>query len=165
MRFVVEDGTGLSDATSYASIEYANEYADTFFSEAEHIIWDSLTENQKKRFLNRSTAYIDRSFVFPYTKLDDDQALMFPRQTLEVPNALLQAVCLVSIREAQGVDLEPDLARGGKVIRERVDVLETVYSEGASPYTVFTQIENLLYSHGLITSKMGRGNNITLRQA
>ena len=36
MAFVVEDGTGLSTSTSYVDLDYAEAFADSFFSDTDY---------------------------------------------------------------------------------------------------------------------------------
>lgn len=71
MAFIVEDGTGLSDATSYVSLVDAQNYVDTY------IIGVTLTEQS----LNIATQDTDLQFRSQYrgSILTDTQALYFPR--------------------------------------------------------------------------------------
>ena len=43
MALVVEDGTGLATANSYASVATADAYIDQYHSTADNVTWDALT--------------------------------------------------------------------------------------------------------------------------
>lgn len=173
MAFVVEDGTGLEDATSYVDLDYGTTYAESFFSEDDYDTWSNASDSELERTLNRATQYIDRTYVFLGEKKTYAQSLQFPRDYLydfkgdaitDIPNALKQAVCLVAIRLLNGVELDPDLARGGRIVREKIDVIDITYSENAPSSTKFVEINNLLSTSGLIDGSLGAKVNIKLVQ-
>ena len=169
--FIVEDGTGLENSTSYVALDYASTYAESFFSEADYITWSEASDASLERVLNRATMYLDSTYQFLGEKSTATQALQFPRAYLYdfkgdlisgVPNDIKKAVCLVAIRLLNGVNMSPDLERGGKVIREKIDVIDISYSEGASATTRFVEIDNLLKASGLISSNRNNTVNIPL---
>lgn len=169
--FVVEDGTTKTDATSYVDLDYASTYAESFFSEADYDTWTESADSVLERALNRATMYLDRTYEFLGEKSTVAQALQFPRAYLYdfkgdlisgIPNGIKQAVCLVAIRMLNGINMSPDLERGGKVIREKIDVIDISYSEGASATTRFMEIDNLLKSSGLISANRNTTVNIPL---
>ena len=71
-------------------------------------------------------------------------------------------MCLVAIRLLNGINMSPDLERGGKVIREKIDVIDISYSEGAPATTRFLEIDNLLKASGLISNNRNNIVNIPL---
>lgn len=172
--FLVEDGTGLENSTSYVSVSFADTYSDTYFSAADFATWDALTDAVKERFLNQSTLYIDITYIFNGTRATAAQALEFPRDNLynveevaveDIPIALKQAVCLIVKRYMNSVDMNPDLERGGAISRERVDVIDISYMDSASGHTKYVEIDNLLRMSGLITANRNSIINVRLIQS
>ena len=108
MAFVVEDGTGKSDANSYASVAYA----DAYFADRGIALWVG-TPQEKETYLIRATDYIDGRFAsyFKGQQLytsDPIQALQFPRDMfVGMPATLLKATCEYALR-AIGSTLAPD---------------------------------------------------------
>jgi hypothetical protein len=171
MAFVVEDGTGLSTATSYVSVAFADTFADSFYSESDYLTWSALADSAKERYLNRSAAYLDRTYIFTGQLYSSSQALKFPREEVYneleeevsgVPDDIKKAVCLVAKRLMNGTELDPDLERGGAVKREKIDTIDITYSDSASSATKFYEIENLLKSGGLILSNRNSRVNVRL---
>jgi len=159
MSFLPDDGTGKVDSTSYVSLAYANTYADSFFDETSWLLWDALADSSKERYLNRATLYINTTYTFVGDRSSSTQSLEWPRDdafdsegdaVTGTPSAIKQATVLASKRLLNSTELSPDLERGGNIISEKVDVITIVYSQGASSYTKFTEIENLLRTSGLI---------------
>lgn len=104
MTFTVEDGTGLPDANSYASVATA----DGYFSDRGVSSWTGSDAN-KAEALVRATDYIDKMFGkrFLDVPLTDTQALAFPRYTLGLPVCVVRACCEYALR-ALKVTLDPD---------------------------------------------------------
>ena len=74
--FTVEDGTGLENSNSYATIEEATNYhALNAYGGA----WAGYEDVQKQQALATATRYIDVTFDFRGYKLKLTQALKFPR--------------------------------------------------------------------------------------
>lgn len=76
MQFIVEDGTGLSNSSSYSSVEAADDYA-TFW---DNQFWLNLTENEKQINLIKATQYLDINLDYPSSILKQTQALEYPRK-------------------------------------------------------------------------------------
>lgn len=100
MKFVVEDGTGKSDATSYVDLEYAKEY----FTRKGYTAWNDLTTETQQNELINGTEYADKKFgpKLDGRPLNDKQSLEFPRSGLKdrygrpilgVPDNVKQATC------------------------------------------------------------------------
>lgn len=109
MDFVVEDGTGLPNATSYVSLEYAKQY----FARKGYTAWDSLTPEVQQNELMNGTEYADKKFgpKLDGRPLKDTQALEFPRTGLKdrygrpitgVPDNIKQATCEYAILSQTG---------------------------------------------------------------
>jgi hypothetical protein len=74
MAFIVEDGTGLSNANSYVAVqEYRDYYTDRGIDKA------SETDDQIQGYLVQGTEFIDLTYCFCGEKLVGTQALQFPR--------------------------------------------------------------------------------------
>lgn len=114
MAFVVENGTGLANANSYATVEEADAYfADRGITAW---TWESGTPTAKQECLIRATDYIELRFAsrfkgnpeFP----DTPQALSFPRLDIAgyegVPECLKRATYEYALRAVSG-SLLPDV--------------------------------------------------------
>ncbi|QMV29693.1 hypothetical protein [Vibrio phage vB_VnaS-AQKL99] len=109
MNFVVEDGTGKSDATSYVDVAYADEY----FKRKGYTAWANLSNEAKEAELINGTEYADKKFGFKLDgrPLKDTQSLEFPRSGLKdrygrpilgVPDNIKQATCEYAILSSAG---------------------------------------------------------------
>ena len=76
MQFIVEDGTGIVGATSYSSVEVADDYA-TFWDYTE---WLSLDDAEKEKFLILASSYMDTYLDYPSRILTNTQGLLYPRE-------------------------------------------------------------------------------------
>lgn len=163
MAFIVEDGTGKIDATSYCTVEFA----DAYFEDRGNAVWAAIVADTTKEVaLIKATDYIDSRFGAsfkgtPYYP-DTPQALAFPRTApciTGIPTVLKRACCEYALR-ALSAKLAPDptvAANGGKVISER-KVLgplekEIRYSEAVSiqllkPYPAADMLLRALFNSG-----------------
>lgn len=144
--FKVEDGTGLSDATSYTSVA---EF-DAYFADR-GIDVSALNTPQKQYLLIKATDYVEQRWgmLFKGLREFDCQALSFPRLALTnrdgrdvegVPGKLKYAVCEYAWK-LNTAPLFPDLGdRSSQVtrLRQRVGPLEeeTQYSSVAGSSTL-----------------------------
>ena len=161
MALVVEDGTGLPNAESYASLAFANEYHTNMGN-----TWDG-TDASKEAWLRQGTRYIEGKYRdrFPGTKGSKEQALYFPVvngvdadgfeiEEDEIPLSLQIAVSEAALAASQGSLFTP-LERGGMVKRERVEgAVEVEYMDGALSETQYPAIEHAI--RGLVGVNGGR---------
>jgi hypothetical protein len=101
VEFVVEDGTGLSTATSYVSVDDFKQYW-----ENRGVDYSGYDEDAIKGKLNLATQYIDGLYNYQGYKWTDEQALEFPRDYIvdrnniewsgEIPVNLVKATCEAS---------------------------------------------------------------------
>ncbi|MFX0132497.1 MAG: DnaT-like ssDNA-binding protein, partial [Candidatus Hodarchaeota archaeon] len=78
MNFVVEDGTGKSDATSYASVAQFESYWTDRGTD-----YTGTATDTKQAWLNLATEFIDFNYKFlGYATEYDTQALQWPRTGL-----------------------------------------------------------------------------------
>lgn len=170
---VVEDGTGLAAANTYAV--FAD--MDAYHSIRGNTDWADATESDKVVALVRATDYIDRRFDFKgYLANPDDQALSFPRITIYdsegrdqsdvVPPQIVDAVAeyvLQVLQDPNNADLMPDLEdQSGKFItmeREKIGPIEeeTRYSEdkGTSTVKSYPYADRIIWDSGLVSSQGG----------
>lgn len=131
MAFIPEDGTGLANANSFATVDEA----DTYFADRGNLTWESLDLEPKQQALVKATDHIEMKFG---NRLKGNieftiQALSFPRiklvdregnLVLGVPVVVKQATFEYAVRAALG-PLAPDPtvdASGLKLRRKRFRV-------------------------------------------
>ncbi len=83
VTIVVEDGTSKTDANSYASLAAA----DTYHEERLHVSdWTGATDDDKNRGLVQATRMLDELVDWNGTRVDEDQALRWPREGVYTPD-------------------------------------------------------------------------------
>jgi hypothetical protein len=152
MALTVEDGTGLAGADSYVTVAEADEYA------LEHYLddWFQLTDDtQKEAALRKAALYLDSHYraSFLGRRYSETQSLEWPRYDatdrngwvldLTIPEDLKRAQIELAVRSLAG-DLQADRSRGGAVKREKVDVIEVEYFDGAPGGTRYVQVDEYL---------------------
>lgn len=152
MAFVVEDGTGMPDANSYASVAEA----DAHHADRGNAGWAG-ADGVKQAALVKATDYIEQVYGGRWygQRLNGEQALEWPRTSpynvpLGVPRAVKQAAYALALEAIAGADLNP--TQGRAVKREKVDVLETEYMDNAAPGSIRPAIDGLLLATGLLNS-------------
>lgn len=110
MDFIVEDGTGVPSAASYASVEEADEY----FKLVMESKWTSAVSLEKKSALIKASRYVDIRFGSRIggIQLNPSQGLLFPRvgsngYDRTIPQLLKRAVYEYGVRALQN-PLVPD---------------------------------------------------------
>lgn len=162
MNFVVEDGTGLANSNSYASVAEA----DNYFDDRGVVAWTG-DPTVKQGALVRATSFIDVTFRLRFTGYRTKrhlQALEWPRtgayydnvmpqtppdnypfgvgfglyeyepiEPTTIPKELKAATCEAALRELSGAgSLTPDLDPSGSVKRERAGDTEREYFGASS---------------------------------
>ena len=144
MNFIVEDNTGLIDANSFVSIEYA----DSYFGDRANVDWGGVsTFDAKRSLIIIATDYIETVYAnsFIGEKYSEGQALSFPRyidgSKCDVPDRLKKAVCELAVK---AID-EPLFADTGKnTIEETVGSITVKYSEYGAQITQYNAVSKLL---------------------
>lgn len=169
MALVVEDGTGKSNANSYASIAEADSYQ----ADRGGAAWAAATDPAKTAALIKATSFIDgRCFgrflgTFP---VQSTQALQWPRtdavdsrgyRITGIVQALKEAV-LEGAALFLSEDLNAAQERGGMVESVKVGPVEQKFSVNAPAETIYPAIEQkirplLRESGGAGAVKLGRG--------
>lgn len=156
MALVIEDGTGVTGADSYATVEQLQEYADnrgiTVTGNPEHL-------------LRRAMDYVE-TLSFIGTPTSRDQLLQWPRSWVslggwgymgadEIPAQLIKGQIVTALAIDDGRD--PLSSVGAAVKSEKVDVLEVVYQDGAPANPINVDINRAFA--GLVRGGVG-GNQI-----
>jgi hypothetical protein len=133
MAFTPEDGTGVTGANSYASLEAA----DTYLRDRNNVAWDAKPIAAKQAALLEATAYIDGTYSgrWPGTILKQTQGLSWPRadaldrdgRALEgVPACVMAATCELAAQAITGA-LAPAVDPAQVVKRQKAGSLELEY--------------------------------------
>ena len=135
MPFVVEDGTGLPNSNSYASVAFA----DAYFAERGNHKWCNIDIDKKQTLLIQGTDYIELRWAsqFRGCKAVEDQALAFPRSYTrfayepdDLPLAIQKATAEYALRANDG-PLAPDLLtdESGFAIQRRKEKVGPIEEE------------------------------------
>lgn len=138
MPFTVEDGTGIADANSYASVAFA----DAYFADRNNTTWSAASTADKEFALVKATDYIELRFGSRWkgNLAPEATTLSFPRQylydrkgelvDLEVPTDIQKATAEYAVR-ALAADLlpDPDVAASGQAIKRTFDKVGPIETE------------------------------------
>lgn len=150
MAFVVETGAGLANANSFASVAAA----DAYVADRGITGWTALTNQVKEQALIRATDFLEATYRSAWRgfRNTETQALSWPRYDLYVdmflvdsdivPAAVVRATIEMALRASTDATLIED--QGRVITRERVDVLETEYSEFGPRNTSYTAVARML---------------------
>lgn len=105
IQFVIEDGTAKTDATSYATVAQYRQYW-----ENRGVDYSSTPLESIEARLNLATEYIDSTYDFDGTRVDEDQALSWPRYDATdrhgkyidyetIPQRLIDATCYLAAQD------------------------------------------------------------------
>lgn len=162
MSLVIEDGTGLSTATSYVTVTEARDYA--LARGVTLSATDSVVETMLIKAMDYLEAQRDRYQGYKNTEA---QALQWPRygayvdgydvSTNEIPKLLKSAQCQAAIEINNGIDVLPS-GTGNGIKSEKVDVIEVeyaTYSTASAPRMrkVDALLRPLFISGGSITAR------------
>jgi len=155
MALVVEDGSNVAGANSYATAAGFS----TYYSDRGIIISGATTANIEG-WLIRATDFIDQRQGYQGHKTTESQPLQFPRYGLwvddyavdsdEIPQVLIDAQYAVAYRLYSGDDINPSQTPTdkGEVISEKVGSLERKYSSSNGKATMrrpyYPEVESLL---------------------
>lgn len=148
MAFVVEDGSIVEKSNAFVTVAEA----DTYHTDRANSGWTG-TDAVKQAAIIRATDYIEQTYYGRWLgeAVSTTQSLSWPRKCVEgidddvVPDRLKSAICTLALEALSG-DLNPALPRGGGVKREKVDVIEVEYMDGATGKTTRPAIDGMLRS-------------------
>ncbi|MGL5525668.1 MAG: DnaT-like ssDNA-binding protein [Aeromonas veronii] len=170
MNFIVEDGTGLPNATSYVDVAFADSYFENLGGED----WAKLQEEEKQIALNVGSSYIDLRFGsrlqgYP---LKQTQALALPmggisdrygKPVLGIPLAWKRAVCEYALLSRKGPLMDGQQSLQGAMKKKMVKVgpITTDYeysvTQQTSTFKAYPQADALVTAFfGLGTFGAGR---------
>jgi hypothetical protein len=135
MAFVAEDGTGLADANSYATVEYADEY---FFDRGNET-WADSDSGLKESALINATDFINMRWGtdpgFKGMIGTETQALLWPRlyagdSALQMPDTLKRATVEYALR-ALSNPLAPDIPydESGRLVTKKREEVGPIVEE------------------------------------
>lgn len=172
MAIVVEDGTGLTDAETYVSVDDCKAYLDA----RGRVTWGDLTEQQQEASLRQAADYLDAKYGprLQGYRLKTTQALMWPRTDVSwdnvtwdpapLPVPLIRACCEAASIASTGVDLFEPLDRGGQVV-EKLEIVGPITERtkwaGSAPvgttYPAIARYMDILCGSGTLIGTMVRG--------
>ena len=158
MALVIEDGSQVSTAESYASVADADTYVATYLGG--DATWDAASVTAKEVALREATQYIDGKFGprFSGERRGNVQILEWPRSNVwtpdgeyiaidTVPIEVVRATIEAGVRAVAGT-LQPDeTALGVKSERVKVGSIETetVYNGAQSTASFYPKIARLMW--------------------
>lgn len=160
--FVVEDGTGLSDATSYVSVEEADDIITMNIHASE--TWSSLSDEDKEKLLSWASRYLDERTRWFGRKAVESSALRWPRSGITDRDGITLSSTLIprqlKIATAEMarylVDEDRTTERGQDGLsRLRADVIELEFVEGYRLPQVPSHMQYLIKGLGAISSGSG----------
>lgn len=135
VSLIVEDGSGIADAESYASAASA----DSYFSRRGNVAWGGLTTAAKEAALRLATDYMGATYgrLWRSCRRTDEQALDWPRVGWAgVPMPVMRACCELAFRASGGPLI---IDEGPQVASEEVGPIAVAYAEAAR--------QNVRYAH------------------
>jgi len=162
--FIVEDGTGLSNANSYASVADADQYHE---NNGNPTAWSGATAAVKQNALREGTRILDNWYRLRWKgrRLSRDQALLWPRAYVEdedrfavdsdiVPIIVADVTAYMGLQIVNGDDPLAGQDNPGAVKSESVQVgsirKSTVYTGGNPPRKRYPEVTKRLA--GLLTA-------------
>jgi GH43 family beta-xylosidase len=150
MTLIVEDGSIVTGAESYATVAEATAY----HAARNNTAWAALaTDALREAALRKATEYMVSTYRARWqgTRKTEDQALCWPRYDVviegylvddaSVPETIKRACAELALR-ASAADLNPDLTQG--VAREKVGQIEVEYDKASPQFTRYRAIDALL---------------------
>ena len=169
---IIEDGTGVTNANSFATEAQLSAYAANRGTSIP--VGTDLEKDAAAILLIKAMDYI-RTLSFKGTPTEFAQALPFPRDDMfvnpadwceeypddAIPPAVVEAQCAIALQIKLGINVTPTIVGGSFVKREKVGPLETEYSEAVNSFQfpVMPIVNGLLepfirYSFGLRTVRV-----------
>lgn len=150
MAFVVEDGTGKTDATSFVSVADA----DTYFEDRGNTTWAIEPSSKKQQALITATQYVEACYQWAAgVRTSRTQSLSWPRldavdnegyyfESDEIPQRVKDAVCELAVRALSETLLEDTTQ---KVLSEAIAFGVSVTYDPNSPQSKqFALVDRIL---------------------
>lgn len=145
--FVVEDGTGLSNATSYLSDAEADDILS--IHPTMYPTWSGLTQNDKQTWLMWATQFLDLN-ISPYGQpTSETQSLRFPRRNLktcdgiDIPDDAVPTQIKVSTALIAGYYTTNSTTNPYQPLDEQLDIKRVKIAELSVDFTDGTRTTSL----------------------
>lgn len=164
MALITEDGTGRSDAESYASVAEADAYQ----ASRGRTLWSTISEAEKEQALRRATDWMLTEYRSRWQgqRRISTQALDWPRGWVvvdgfsvasdTVPAEVKRACIEMAFRAASG-DLLAD--QGAQVQSKTVGPISVTYAPGARQSTKYALVD------GMVRALLSSGGSLKLVRA
>lgn len=165
--FTVEDGTGLTAATSYVSVAAADDYLSLKSNASE---WIDLSTGDKQKYLMWATRLLDQRAMFRGNKSVPTSGLRWPRIGVcdrdgisieyDVIPTPIKAATIEIAFHLVNTDVDPStpISSSGEIERIKADVIEIEYTKGTQTATVNyfpVGINDILMGLGAISTGYG----------
>ena len=155
--FIVEDGSGVTDASSYASVAYADDYIGL---NPLNTAWISLGNSEKETYLMWATHILDTIVKWEGCKVDSTYPLAFPRVYMidregflidsnVVPVPVKQATSFLANQLLTGPDPTSidDLSH---IKQLQVDVIDITFKDSETAQKISKFLRSLLSGLGIL---------------
>lgn len=154
--FLPEDGTGVVNANSYTSVEFALDYSEIVTTKT--AAWQQLEEDEQQRLLVRASKQLDARIVWNGKRVDPSSGLAWPRSGVVVDGVCIpDDVVPLILQEATVefalylMDTDWTAPRDNDQFKElQVDVIDlkfdTNYRRGYLPPTIIQMLSALGYA-------------------
>lgn len=165
--FIVEDGTGLADANSMCSVEFADTYIESLGNPSS---WRLLSGAGKRDALRQASRWMTTRYTYSGDRKRRDQQMSWPRVGVydadgyyvpdnEVPLAVKRATAVVAQRIAKGdwvpfPDVVPTVNSSESISVGPISISSSGGSTSTSPEVKLSLVAALL--RGLLRSSAGR---------
>lgn len=163
MALIVETGSVVTSANSYASLAFADAYFE--FDSNALVPWTALSDESKEQYLQFATRVLDQKVQWKGRKTKETSPLRWPRTGVydrdniavdsdEIPDQLKECVCEMAKYLMSGED--PTIGQGAEYIKKVVvDVVEVEYQDGSAQTSLPSILRNLLRGLGTYPSALG----------
>lgn len=157
--FIVETGTGLSNANAFITIAEADQIMENYGNSTD---WSNSTEAQKQNAIREATRYLNLQYAFDGYKTLSTQALQFPRiyiydedgnaiDSNVLPERLKESCAYLALQERGGDTLLEDFDNESKVKKTK-DVVgplteEREYVHGEDPDKTYRIVDKLVFPY------------------
>lgn len=156
IEFVVEDGTGLSNATSFCSLDFA----DTFLTlGGKRLEWMIMPTTSREEFLIQASYLLDEQYKWKGQRTVSTSGLRWPRSGVrdrdgipfdqnEIPLSLQKATAVLAYHLSRGFELQG--TPGAGLTRLRVDVIDLRFDHKTAEHPFPAEIRSLLGEIGTL---------------
>lgn len=149
---IVEDGSVVANANTFVTAAEVVSYADRRGYD-----FDNNDPDESARAIIRAADWMKNTSRLQYrgSLRSAVQCLPWPRDSASfyrgpdipstlIPQCVKDAQCELAYRTFAGTELQPDMVRGGATKKEKLDVIEVEYFEGAPAETVIQAVLGIL---------------------